>query len=145
MTLTIPARVTQRAFVNWTMGDNGCHLSTYSVQSRGYAQIGWWEEGKGHATTAHRAAWVHVHGQINGEMDVDHRDPDKCDRRCVHVDHLRLLTPSQNRQQQGRKFPLGYCTRGHNSSHRRKTKRGMVCMQCRREWNRESAARRKAA
>ncbi|WP_308160131.1 HNH endonuclease signature motif containing protein [Mycolicibacterium goodii] len=143
--MIIPERVAQRAHENWEPNENGCHISKYSTQSRGYAQIGWFDSelGKTRMTTAHRAAWVHVHGQIEGEMDVDHIDPESCDRRCVNVDHLRLLTPSQNRQQQGRKHPLGLCTRGHDESHRRMTSRGMVCGQCRREWNRESYARRK--
>jgi len=145
LTLIIPERVRQRAFDRWTPNENGCHISTYSVQSRGYAQVGWKDDEGAHSTTAHRAAWVHVHGQIIGEFDVDHRDPEHCDKRCVNVDHLRLLTPTQNRQQQGRAFELGLCTRGHSASERRPSNRGMVCGQCRREWNQESYQRRKLA
>jgi hypothetical protein len=144
LTLEIPDRVAKRAYERFVANENGCHISTYSVQSRGYAQIGWQDDnGRMHGTTAHRAAWVHVHGQIEGEMDVDHRDV--CDKRCVNVNHLRLLTPTQNRQKQGRKFPLGLCTRGHPDSQRIRTKKGMECGQCRREWNRESYQRRKVA
>lgn len=144
--MDVPARVAERAHSRWTRNESGCHISAYSVQSRGYAQIGWQgDDGKMHGTTAHRAAWVHVHGQIVGELDVDHRDPDTCDKRCVNVDHLRLLTPEQNRRRQGRKYPLGFCGRGHPDSERVPNHRGaMICPTCKREQTRESAIRVRA-
>lgn len=142
MTLQIPARVSQRAYDSWTLGEHGCQISTYSTQSRGYAQVCWKDDVGFHGTTAHRAAWVHVHGQIVGEFDVDHRDPDHCDRRCVNVEHLRLLTPQQNRRQQGRAFPVGFCKRGHPDSLRVQTKRGeKICPICKREQTQESNLR----
>ncbi|MFV8234060.1 HNH endonuclease signature motif containing protein [Mycobacteroides chelonae] len=142
MSLVVPPEVARRAFENWTCAPNGCHISTYSVQSRGYAQIGWLGgDRKQHGTTAHRAAWVHLNGQVPEGMEVDHTYV--CDRRCVNVDHLRLLTSAQNKQHQGRAFPLGFCTRGHPDSERKLTGSGMECAICRREWNRESARRRK--
>lgn len=136
--MDIPPRVAQRAYERWTPNEHGCHISTYSVQSKGYAQIGWQgDDGKMHGTTAHRAAWVHVHGQIPAGMEVDHRIV--CDWRCVNVDHLRLLTVAQNRRQEGRAYPVGYCTRGHPDSLRVQTKRGAwICPICKREQTRES-------
>lgn len=135
MSVTIPDRVAQRAFENWTEGDGGCHISTYSTQSSGYAQIGWWADGKSHMTTAHRAAWVHVHGQIEGDMDVDHRPT--CDYRCVNDEHLRLLTPQDNRRRQYGDWPLGECRRGHPDSMRVPSTRGTRCGECHREESRE--------
>ena len=139
--LSIPVRVAQRAFERWTLGENGCRISTYSTQSSGYAQIAWLgEDGKYHGTTAHRAAWVHVHGQIDAGMDVDHINV--CDTRCVNVGHLRLLTAAQNRRQEGREFPLGFCKRGHPDSERVQNHRGAwICPTCKRKQTRESYLR----
>ena len=117
--MDVPARVAERAHSRWTRNESGCHISAYSVQSRD--------------------------GQIVGELDVDHRDPDTCDKRCVNVDHLRLLTPEQNRRRQGRKYPLGFCGRGHPDSERVPNHRGaMICPTCKREQTRESAIRVRA-
>ncbi|MFV8239144.1 hypothetical protein, partial [Mycobacteroides chelonae] len=73
MSLVVPPEVARRAFENWTCAPNGCHISTYSVQSRGYAQIGWLGgDRKQHGTTAHGAVWVHLNGQVPEGMEVDH-------------------------------------------------------------------------
>lgn len=144
----IPQQVQQRAVERWIPGPNGCHISIYSTQSRGYAQIGWQgDDGRGHGTTAHRAAWIYVHGPFDAALEVDHRD--KCDRRCVNVDHLRLLPRSDNRRRNISDFPLGAgCVRGHDPACRRPYRKGhhvyMLCGECRREQNRESKARVKA-
>lgn len=91
--LVIPDRVALRALRAFEVDGNGCHISTYSVGSHGYAQIGWQEGPRHRMTTAHRAAWVAVHGQILQGMTVDHL----CRRqRCVNVAHLRLLTNLEN-------------------------------------------------
>lgn len=89
----IPERVALRAARRFRMGTNGCHISTYSVGSHRYAQIGWRVPGGVRVTTAHRASWVAKHGQISDDLTVDH----VCrQRRCVNVAHLRLLTRSEN-------------------------------------------------
>lgn len=69
---------------------------------------------------AHRAAYELWHGPIPSGMHVDHT----CfNRRCVHPDHLRVLTPSENSSRQRRHLnPL--CKRGHNREGRRD------CRQC---------------
>lgn len=140
--IEIPERVALRAFERWVPNGAGCHISTYSTQSSGYAQIGWREAGSRTVTTAHRAAWVHVHGQITDDMDVDHIHV--CDRRCVNVDHLRLLTPQQNRRQQGRDYPLGFCKRGHPDSERIQNHRGAwICPKCKKQTTHESYLRLK--
>lgn len=130
MTGDIPERVAKRAYEKWTLGQNGCHISTYSVASHGYAQIGWQDKGMSRSamTTAHRASWTHVHGQIPERMDIDHM----CrNHRCVNVDHLRLLSPEENRRRCKGDFPEGQsCKRGHPPTARKKTERGMVCQMC---------------
>jgi hypothetical protein len=115
--LQIPERVALRAYDAWELAPSGCYISTYSVASHGYAQIGWHEKSHGRSTMtlAHRAAWVHANGQIPDGMTVDHKPT--CDRRCVNVDHLRLLTNYENaRRTSGRDWPLGECINGHPNS-----------------------------
>src|ERR1700739_2732367 len=93
--IPVPTRVAERAYLKYERDANECHISTYSVASHGYAQIGWTDTwGVRRGTAAHRAAWVHIHGQIPEGMTVDHKPT--CDRRCVNVKHLRLLTNFEN-------------------------------------------------
>ena len=113
MTPPIPDRVAQRALTKFVVNEDGCHISTYSVASHGYAQVGWREDGKTCMTTAHRAAWVaHVGRQVGDGNEVDHH---KCsERRCVNPAHLRELTKSENSARtNGRDWPLGQCANGH--------------------------------
>jgi hypothetical protein len=113
----VPARVSERASTNYTFGDNGCHISAYSKNRDGYAQIGWREKGTVCVVTAHRAAWVGARGPIPAGLTVDHM----CrTRACVNVHHLRLLTHFENsRRNRGRDFPLGQCQHGHDNKHLR--------------------------
>jgi hypothetical protein len=110
--LVIPERVALRAVSHVDLDPSGCHVSRYSVASHGYAQIGW-HDGMGHreVTVAHRVVWQWVRGPIPDGMTVDHR----CNnRRCVNIDHLRLLTNFDNaRRTFGRDWPLGQCIHGH--------------------------------
>ena len=39
--IVIPERVAQRAFDAWSLSPDRCLISTYSVASHGYSQIGW--------------------------------------------------------------------------------------------------------
>lgn len=92
--MIIPPRVAERAASRFVI-DGECHVSTYSTGSHGYAQIGWVPDSatRSTMTTAHRAAWVYANGPIPEGMTVDHT----CrNRRCVRVDHLRLLTLAEN-------------------------------------------------
>lgn len=113
----IPKRVAERAFTNWEPSPSGCRISTYSTASHGYAQIGWQDRaGRMRGTTAHRAAWVHIHGQIPAGLTIDHKPT--CDKRCVHTDHLRKLTNFENgRRTHGKDWPLGECANGHSNKH----------------------------
>ncbi|WVX88987.1 HNH endonuclease [Mycobacterium phage SophKB] len=114
--IIIPDRVALRAYASWRFGEGGCYISTYSTASHGYAQIGWQDCGHRKVVLAHRAAWTYAHGQIPAGMTIDHRP--ECDRRCVNVSHLRLLTNLENaRRTNGRDWPLGQCIQGHDNSH----------------------------
>lgn len=113
---SIPERVIERVMSKVVMGPNGCHVSTYSTGSHGYAQIGW-QLGNGVRTTTlcHRAAWAGVHGPIPISMTVDHQCPVR-NRRCVNVRHLRLLPNLENaRRTDGRDWELGTCINGHSA------------------------------
>lgn len=111
--IVIPDRVALRALRRFTVDESGCHVSTYSVGSHGYAQIGWHdrEVGRQVMVTAHRAAWSAVFGQVPEGMTIDHTCKN---RRCVNVAHLRLMSNFENaRRTSGRDWPLGECVNGH--------------------------------
>ena len=117
----VPARVAQRAYERVEVNEDGCWISTYSVASHGYAQIGWQDAGSRHVVLAHRAAWVHVNGQMPLGMTLDHL----CKvRRCVNPAHLRMLPNYENaRRTHGRDWPLGQCANGHDATHLKKSTR----------------------
>lgn len=140
--IIIPERVAKRAYERATVDENGCWISTYSVASHGYAQIGWQEGGGRWVVTAHRASWVHVHGQIPPGMTIDHT----CRvRRCVNPDHLRLMSNVQNARDGGghhKQKPVpteAKCSRGHVVlSYSSGAKH---CRECDHEWQRRKVAR----
>ena len=148
----IPHRVAQRAISRFVVNANGCHISTYSVASHGYAQIGWNSSGKKYVTTAHRAAWVaHTGEQIRVNMTIDHTCKE---RRCVNPDHLRVLSIFENgRRTYGRDWKIGYCANGHPNKHlviasggRRKDGRKrqrMLCQKCKHLYGQRAYWRRK--
>lgn len=134
----VPERVAQRAYERVEKREDGCWISTYSVASHGYAQIGWQDAGSRHVILAHRAAWVHLHGQVPLGMTLDHL----CKTRpCVNPAHLRLLPNYENaRRTFGRDWPLGFCANGHDASHLKKSTRAanakgytLICGTCERE------------
>lgn len=152
----VPARVAQRAYERVEATEGGCWISTYSVASHGYAQVGWHADGRNHMVLAHRAAWVHVHGQLPLGMTLDHLCKE---RRCVNPEHLRLLPNFENaRRINGDDWPLGGCKRGHSNEHlypvKRKTKTGesrwgVTCRECmrlsRERWAKRYPERKKLA
>lgn len=146
MSTSIPDRVAERVAAAVVAGHGGCHVSTYSTGSHGYAQIGWHDDARRLATTAHRAAWVaHTGGQIPDGMTVDHTCKN---RRCVRPDHLRLLSNYENaRRTAGRDWPLGECANGHSNDHLRREPQGRLrCHPCQRAiWTASNARRRPAA
>jgi hypothetical protein len=134
--MLIPVSAAFRAYTKHTADESGCLISTYSVSTHGYAQVGWDTKLDGHGgTTAHRAAWVHVHGQIPDGVTVDHMCKNL---RCVNVDHLRLLSNYENaRRTSGRDWPLGQCVNGHPNAELAREPRGRLrCRVCQREQSR---------
>lgn len=138
-TVPVPERVATRAINNVEATDDGCWISRYSVGSHGYAQIGWVDKGKTKTVLAHRAAWVHVNGQLPIGMTLDHLCKH---RRCVNPDHLRLLSNVENaRRNNGSDWPMGQCANGHSNAlrthevtrvqHGRK-RDAVLCAECRR-------------
>lgn len=130
----IPERVALRAFERVEVDEDGCWISTYSVGSHGYAQIGWQENGKTHMVLAHRAAWVHINGQMPMGMTLDHTCKSKP---CVNPCHLRMLPNFENaRRIDGKDWPMGQCANGHPNTDLRPIERGnyvgMICAKCRR-------------
>lgn len=139
----IPGRVAQRALENAVPGPNGCHISTYSVASHGYAQIGWHVSGTSDmaGTTAHRAAWVCWNGQIPEGATIDHLCKE---RRCVNPLHLRMLSNYENaRRTSGRDWPLGQCANGHSNRHLVLSGKKRVCSLCRADWQRRYRAKKR--
>jgi len=131
----VPERVARRAYERVDVNEDGCWISQYSTASHGYSQIGWQEGGSRHIVLGHRAAWVHVNGQMPLGMTIDH----VCKtRRCVNPDHLRMLPNYENaRRVSGKDWPIGYCAQGHPNSDLVEQRwisagrRGPVCAKCR--------------
>lgn len=142
--IVIPDRVAERAATRYVV-EGQCWVSTYSVTSNGYAQIGWQTNGVRHMVTAHRAAWVHHAGQqIPEGYTVDHTCKT---RRCVNPDHLRVLSNFDNaRRTNGRDWPLGQCANGHDDKHLIVCDGGrrVRCSICRAEYQRRSRAKKRA-
>ncbi len=129
----IPERVVERvrSLVPHPHGVE-CIIWPLSTGSHGYGQIGWGAKNeKASGTTAHRAVWLSYVGPI-GDLTVDHL----CrNRRCVNLDHLRLLSNVDNASDNGlatrSSCPAGHEYAGDNlhltpAGHRR-------CKKCARE------------
>ena len=71
-----------------TFRRNSCILWTGSTNSKGYATIKW----DGHVRGLASVVWEQVHGPLGPGLVLAHI----CDvRRCIALDHLLPLTPSQ--------------------------------------------------
>jgi hypothetical protein len=108
--MTTPPRVVVRLLANVERAGD-CLLTTYSVGSHGYGQIGWYDATTRRSTMrlAHRIAWEAEHGPIADGMTVDH----VCrNRRCINVEHLRLLTNLANARDNGMARRT-HCPSGH--------------------------------
>lgn len=107
MALT-PPRVVARLLANVEQAGD-CLVSNYSTGSHGYSQIGWTEAGRTHMRLGHRVAWEAHHGAIPAGLTVDHI----CrNRRCINVDHLRLLPNQENARNNGMARRT-HCPAGH--------------------------------
>jgi hypothetical protein len=137
----IPDRVLTRVLTHRRRA-GACWVSTYSVGSHGYPQIGWHENGKLTMTLCHLVLWKRCRGPIPPGMTVDH----KChNRRCVRLTHLRLLPNAVNAADNGFAGRT-HCPRGHEYSpentHVNKHSGGRQCIACRREYDRTRRSRK---
>lgn len=145
MVTVIPIAAALRAASRFVEDEAGCFVSTYSLSSSGYAQVGWRIPGqpqRNNMTTAHRAAWSSANGQIEDGMTVDHLCKN---RRCVRVDHLRLISNFENaRRTSGRDWPLGTCINGHSNDELFTEPSGRIrCRPCKRRTSQRSNWKRR--
>ena len=140
--IIIPQRVAERAATRYET-DGDCRVSTYSVASHGYAQIGWRDGSYRHVVTAHRAAWVYHHEkQIPDGHTIDHLCKN---RRCVNPEHLRLMTNFENaRRTFGRDWTVGTCVNGHPNSELHWDGRRYGCKPCKAMYQRNYRERKRA-
>lgn len=147
----VPERVAERAYTNVEVRADGCWISRYSTGSHGYAQIGWQSKEDGRRVVlAHRAAWVHVNGQVPLGLTFDHI----CKNRpCVNPDHLRLMSNFENaRRTDGRDWEFGKCANGHSNMFLREDpyrrakggwhRIGLRCSECKKLYGRRGNWRR---
>ena len=144
--IVIPDRVAARAATRFDADKSGCWISTYSVASHGYAQIGWQCRADDYrqVVTAHRAAWVYHHGQqIPDGMTIDHTCKE---RRCVNPSHLRMLSNFENaRRTSGRDWRLGECVNGHSNDRLVQWGGKWQCSECTLERQRRRRAKKRTA
>jgi hypothetical protein len=107
--IDVPERVVRRIERRQVAGPNGCVISTYSVGSHGYAQVGWNVDGSTRMHLVHRLVYQLVCGPIPDGMTIDHI----CrNRRCVNWLHLRLLSNKVNGTLNGNALKT-HCPQGH--------------------------------
>ena len=127
----VPTRISERLLLN-VEPDGDCIVSRYSTGSHGYSQIGWKDDGRNRMALGHRIAWEALRGPIPSSLTVDHI----ChNRRCVNVDHLRLLSNVDNARDNGH-VSKTECPRGHEydeTNTYRNPKGHRICRACARE------------
>lgn len=124
----VPQRVINRMLNKVTLLDNGCKISGYSAGGHGYAQVGWSESNKTYTVLCHRLAWYIVNGAIPEDMTIDHICKT---RKCINIDHLRLLSNFENaRRTSGKDWELGFCVKGHPNSELRMNSGRLRCRIC---------------
>lgn len=97
------------------------------------------EDGRPKTGLAHREIYSQQVGPIPGGLEIDHL----CrNRRCVNVDHLEVVTHTENMRRAKGQVD-GICKKGHNDWF--VDKYGVrKCRECRRATAREHAARKRA-
>jgi hypothetical protein len=109
----VPQRVLDTFFNKVDVrGDNECWPWRRSLGSHGYGQIGWnGKDGRPTVTTAHRVAWITVHGNIPPLHSVRQI----CGSRvCENPGHLKLLKTSlANFEAASNNRDKTHCPKGH--------------------------------
>lgn len=82
----------EEAFAARTEWRGDCLIWSGAVDVKGYGQL----RINNKIVPAHRYAWVREHGEVEGNLYVDHIN--HCNTLCVNVKHLRLSTNSENMQ-----------------------------------------------
>ena len=75
-------------------GEAGCLEWAGATDRYGYGRMKVKDEfGKTRITGSHRAAWLAFYGRIDGDLVIDHL----CrNRKCINLEHLRLVTNAVN-------------------------------------------------
>ena len=137
-------------------GEAECIEWTGALDRWGYGKMKVKDEfGKIRTVGPHRAAWLATHGRIEGDLVIDHL----CrNRKCVNVEHLRLVTNAVNmlvadhsnkKGRSGRKRGAKPgCSKHGLADGRRSTQKDGYerwdCRICRRERQRRFLAKRKS-
>jgi hypothetical protein len=109
---------------------NGCWQWTAFIDWYGYGRFGL----NGKSTTAHRAAYVLLVGEIPAETQIDHL----CrNRGCVNPAHLETVTQKTNAER-GARAMRTHCKHGHPFDAQNTHWRGGT-RECRACWRRRSA------
>lgn len=149
MPATAPQKVVDRV-LSHTERVGDCLVSRYSVGSHGYPQVGWNADGRRTMTLCHRVVWIAANGPVPDGYTVDHNHDVCTTRRCINIDHLRLLTNFENaRRTSGRNWEVGTCLNGHSNDLLETDSSGKRrCRACYRVWrdkaNANVRAKRKA-
>lgn len=132
------SRHVERVLAYADRDERGCLVSRYSAGSHGYAQA--WDGERN--VLAHRMVWEAANGPIPEGMTVDHFD--HCNRKCIEVGHMRLLTNAENgrRNRPGLDYPLDWtCPQNHGVDRNAQGK----CPECVREHKRRNNAKPETA
>lgn len=130
-----PQRVMDRLFdrVNVRNSDE-CWPWKLSAGGHGYAQVGWWADGRSQMRLVHRLIYNRTRGHIWSGYEVDHR----CRNRiCCNPSHLRLLPDHENHASNGQALRTR-CPQGHEYTPENThiTSKGhRCCRQCARDRN----------
>ncbi len=119
-------RKTQLARWNekWIEVESGCHEWQAAKNSEGYGNF--WDKRFQTMRGAHRVGWEMLMGEVPDNMEIDHICKNKA---CVRLDHLRMVTGSQNTMY-GHGSTLVICKYGHTGGFRERPGYGRQCIEC---------------